>query len=56
MLATLRDHVVQEMMVLLPNAVECFAKIAMTALSSRLATMGLLPKHDLPRRIFLGQL
>jgi hypothetical protein len=46
MLATLRDHATKKMMVLLPNAVECFAKIAMTALSSRLAAMGLLPKHD----------
>jgi hypothetical protein len=41
------------MMVPLSKAVECSAKIAMTALPSRLATTRLLPKHELQRRIFL---
>jgi hypothetical protein len=41
------------MMVLLGKSVECFAKIAMTALLSGPSAMGLLPNHDLPRRIFL---
>jgi hypothetical protein len=44
----------REMMVLLSKAVECSAKIAMTALFGWLATTRLLPKHDLQRRIFLG--
>jgi hypothetical protein len=54
MLATLRDHAMSGMMVLLSNAVECSAKIAMTALRSHLATTRLLPEHDWRRRIFLG--
>jgi hypothetical protein len=41
------------MMVLLGKGVECPAKIAMTALRSGSGAMGLLPNHDLPRRIFL---
>jgi hypothetical protein len=41
-------------MVLLRNAVECFAKIAMTALRSGRATMFLLPDHDRLRRIIPG--
>jgi hypothetical protein len=41
------------MMVLPFGSVECSAKIAMTTLLTRLATMGLLPDRDLPRRIFL---
>jgi hypothetical protein len=42
------------MMVLLRKSVECSAKIAMTALRNRRETMGLLPDHDLPQRIFLN--
>jgi hypothetical protein len=53
MLATPRDHATSGMMVLLSKAVECSAKIAMTALPSRGAAMRLLPEHDLRRRIFL---
>jgi hypothetical protein len=41
------------MMVLLSVQVEGSAKIAMTMLLSGLAAMGLLPNHDLSRRIFL---
>jgi hypothetical protein len=40
-------------MVLLCNAVECFAKIAMTALHSDRATMCLLPDRDPLRLIIL---
>jgi len=54
MLAKLRDHAMSGMMVLLSKGVECSAKIAMTALPSRSAAMGLLPEHDWPRCIFLG--
>jgi hypothetical protein len=53
MLATKRDHAVREMMVALRKRVECSAKIAMSTLPSRPATMRLLRKHDWPRRIFL---
>jgi len=42
-------------MVRLQRSVECFAKIAMTTLRGWLATMGLLPDRDLPRRIFLAR-
>jgi hypothetical protein len=41
------------MMVLLEISVECFAKIAMTALRSGSAAVGLLRNHVLRRRIFL---
>jgi hypothetical protein len=41
-------------MVLLCNAVECSAKIAMTALLRCRATMGLLPDHDPLRLIILA--
>jgi len=41
------------MMVLRKISVECSAKIAMTPLHGGSAAMGLLPKHHLPRRIFL---
>jgi hypothetical protein len=41
------------MMVLSGMPVECSAKIAMSALRSSAATMGLLPNHVLARRIFL---
>jgi hypothetical protein len=44
----------RKMMVLLSNAVECSAKIAITALQRRVATTRLLPEHDLQRCIFLG--
>jgi hypothetical protein len=54
MLAMLRDHAMQGMMVLLSKGVECSAKIAMTALPSRLVTTRLLPEHDLQRRNFLS--
>jgi hypothetical protein len=40
------------MMVLLEITVECPAKIAMTTLQGRFVTMGLLPNHDLTRRVF----
>jgi hypothetical protein len=53
MLTTMRDHAMREMMVLLLEGVECSAKIAMMALLVRLATTGLLPEHDLQRRIFI---
>ena len=39
------DHLMQGMMVLLFGGVECSAKIAMTALSSRIVTKRLLPKR-----------
>jgi hypothetical protein len=42
-----------ERMVLSRNAVECFAKIAMTALQSGRVTMCLLPDHDPLRLIIL---
>jgi hypothetical protein len=42
------------MMVLRGKAVECSAKIAMTALLNGSAAMGLLPNHDLARRIYLA--
>jgi hypothetical protein len=42
------------MMVPVEMRVECTAKIAMSALRSASATMGLLPNHVLPRRIFLA--
>jgi len=38
-------------MVLLCGSVECSAKIAMSALRSARRAMGLLPDHDLARRI-----
>jgi hypothetical protein len=41
-------------MVLSRNAVECFAKIAMTALRSGRVTMRLLSDHDRRRRIISG--
>jgi hypothetical protein len=41
------------MMVLPGTGVECSAKIAMTTLPGGSGAMGLLPKHHLPRRIFL---
>jgi hypothetical protein len=44
----------EQMMVWLEISVECSAKIAMSALRSGAATMGLLPNHVLARRIFLG--
>jgi hypothetical protein len=53
MLATMRDHAMQGMMVLLVRGVECFAKIAMRTLPSQFAAMRLLPKQDRPRLIFL---
>jgi hypothetical protein len=42
------------MMVLCEMGVECSAKIAMSALRSGSATMGLLPNLVLARRIFLA--
>jgi hypothetical protein len=42
------------MMVFSEMGVECPAKIAMSALRSGSATMGLLPNHVPARRIFLG--
>jgi hypothetical protein len=54
MFAAMRDHAMREMMVLLSNAVECSAKIAMMALLVRLATTRLLPEHELQRRNFLS--
>jgi hypothetical protein len=44
MLALMRDHVMQEMMVALSRGVECSAKIAMTVLRSRHAATRLLLK------------
>jgi hypothetical protein len=41
------------MMVSLWKGVECFAKIAMTALPDGREAMGLLPNYDPPRLIFL---
>jgi hypothetical protein len=43
-------------MVLLCDAVECSAKIAMTALHGGGVTMGLLPDHDRLRLIILGRI
>jgi hypothetical protein len=43
------------MMVRHEIGVECSAKIAMTTLHSGFVTMGLLPNHDRPRRIFLDE-
>jgi len=42
------------MMVLREISVECFAKIAMTALPGTGEAMRLLQKHRPPRRIFVG--
>jgi hypothetical protein len=55
MFATLRDHAMSGMMVLLRKRVECSAKIAMPVLPRGFPAMGLLLKRDLPRRIFLGR-
>jgi hypothetical protein len=41
------------MMVLSVKRVECLGKIAMRMLPGCFPTMGLLPKHDGPRLIFL---
>jgi hypothetical protein len=40
------------MMLLLAKGVECSQKIAMTTLRHGPATIGLLPDHRLPRRVF----
>jgi hypothetical protein len=40
------------MMMLLAKSVECSQKIAMTTLRHGPATIGLLPNHRLPRRVF----
>jgi hypothetical protein len=53
MLATLRDHAMPRMMVMLCKRVECSAKIAMTTLSGRFSAMSLFPKPDWRRRILL---
>jgi hypothetical protein len=42
------------MMVMLRKAVECPAKIAMTALRNSREAVSLLPYHDLRQRIFLN--
>jgi len=49
----MRDHAVRKMMVLLRMGVEYYAKIAMTTLPGLFSTMGLLPKQDLLRLVFL---
>jgi hypothetical protein len=51
--AAKRDHAMQQRMVADGNAVECPAKIAMTALPSRPVATRLLPKQVWQRRIFV---
>jgi hypothetical protein len=46
MSATMRDHAMSGMMVLLSEGVEYSAKIAMTALPECPAATHLLPEHD----------